>query len=46
MMTLRSRWKRPEKDLAMGSWMQCRRLFQENGIPVNVVSTGGTGTDH
>ncbi len=40
----------PEKesayDLAMGALMQCRRLLEENGIPIEIVSTGGTGTHH
>ncbi len=40
----------PEKesayDLAMGSLMKCRCLLEENGIPVEIVSTGGTGTHH
>jgi D-serine deaminase-like pyridoxal phosphate-dependent protein len=40
----------PEKqsafDLAMGSLMKSRRLLEENGIPVEIVSTGGTGTHH
>lgn len=40
----------PEKeaayDLAMGILMKCRRLLEENGIPVAIVSTGGTGTYH
>jgi D-serine deaminase-like pyridoxal phosphate-dependent protein len=40
----------PEKesayDLAMGTLMQCRRLLEDNGIPVESVSTGGTGTHH
>ena len=40
----------PEKesayDLAMGTLMKCRRLLEENGIPVESVSTGGTGTHH
>jgi len=38
----------PEKesayDLAMGTLMKCRCLLEENGIPVEIVSTGGTGT--
>jgi D-serine deaminase-like pyridoxal phosphate-dependent protein len=33
-------------DLAMGTLMKCRRLLEENGIPVEIVSTGGTGTHH
>jgi len=33
-------------DLAMGTLMRCRRLLEENGIPVESVSTGGTGTHH
>jgi len=40
----------PEKeaayDLAMGTLMNCRCLLAENGIPVEIVSTGGTGTHH
>jgi D-serine deaminase-like pyridoxal phosphate-dependent protein len=40
----------PEKesayDLAMGTLMHCRRLLEENGIFVEAVSTGGTGTHH
>lgn len=40
----------PEKEsayeLAMGTLMQCRCLLEENGIPVEIVSTGGTGTHH
>lgn len=40
----------PEKeaayDLAMGTLMKCRCLLSENGIPVEIVSTGGTGTYH
>jgi D-serine deaminase-like pyridoxal phosphate-dependent protein len=40
----------PEKeaayDLAMGTLMKCRCLLEENGIPVEIVSTGGTGTHH
>lgn len=33
-------------DLAMGTLMNCRCLLAENGIPVEIVSTGGTGTYH
>ncbi len=33
-------------DLAMNTLMQCRRQLLENGIPVDIVSTGGTGTHH
>jgi len=33
-------------DLAMGTLMKCRCLLAENGIPVEIVSTGGTGTHH
>ena len=33
-------------DLAMGTVMKCRRLLEENGIPIEIVSTGGTGTHH
>ena len=33
-------------DLAMGTLMKCRCLLAENGIPVEIVSTGGTGTYH
>ncbi len=40
----------PEKeaayDLAMGTLMNCRQLLEKNGIPVEIVSTGGTGTHH
>ncbi len=40
----------PEKeaayDLAMNALIQCRRQLLENGIPVDIVSTGGTGTHH
>jgi D-serine deaminase-like pyridoxal phosphate-dependent protein len=40
----------PEKeaayDLAMGTLMKCRCLLSESGIPVEIVSTGGTGTYH
>jgi D-serine deaminase-like pyridoxal phosphate-dependent protein len=40
----------PEKeaayDLAMGTLMNCRCLLAESGIPVETVSTGGTGTYH
>jgi D-serine deaminase-like pyridoxal phosphate-dependent protein len=40
----------PEKesayDLAMGTLMHCRSLLEKNGIPVEIVSTGGTGTHH
>jgi D-serine deaminase-like pyridoxal phosphate-dependent protein len=40
----------PEKeaayDLAMSTLMKCRCLLEENGIPVESVSTGGTGTHH
>jgi len=40
----------PEKeaayDLAMGTLMKCQCLLAENGIPVEIVSTGGTGTHH
>ena len=40
----------PEKesayDLAMSSLMDCRRLLEQNGIAVEIVSTGGTGTHH
>ena len=39
-----------EKDsayhLAMGALMKCRCLLEENGIPIEIVSTGGTGTHH
>jgi D-serine deaminase-like pyridoxal phosphate-dependent protein len=33
-------------DLAMGTLMDCRRLVEASGIPVEMVSTGGTGTHH
>jgi D-serine deaminase-like pyridoxal phosphate-dependent protein len=40
----------PEKeaayDRAMGTLMQSRRLLEDNGIPIESVSTGGTGTHH
>lgn len=40
----------PEKeaayDLAMNPLMQSRCLLEQNGIPVGIVSTGGTGTHH
>jgi len=40
----------PEKesayDVAMGTLMQCRRLFKDSGIAVSIVSAGGTGTHH
>jgi D-serine deaminase-like pyridoxal phosphate-dependent protein len=40
----------PEKEsaynLAMGTLMECRRLLEASGIPVAIVSTGGTGTHH
>ena len=40
----------PEKeaayDLAMSSLMRSRSLLEENGIPVSILSTGGTGTHH
>jgi len=40
----------PEKeaayDLAMNSLMQTRCLLEQNGLPVEIVSTGGTGTYH
>jgi D-serine deaminase-like pyridoxal phosphate-dependent protein len=40
----------PEKeaayDRAMNALMQCRRKLLENGIHVDIVSTGGTGTHH
>jgi D-serine deaminase-like pyridoxal phosphate-dependent protein len=40
----------PEKesayDLAMNTLMECRRQLLENGIPVDIVTTGGTGTHH
>ena len=40
----------PEKesayDLAMGTLMKCRSLVEDSGIPVETVSTGGTGTYH
>jgi D-serine deaminase-like pyridoxal phosphate-dependent protein len=40
----------PEKeaayDLAMSGLMQSRCLLEENGIPVEILSTGGTGTYH
>jgi D-serine deaminase-like pyridoxal phosphate-dependent protein len=40
----------PEKEsaynLAMGTLMKCRRLLEENGISLESVSTGGTGTHH
>ena len=40
----------PEKeaayDLAMGTLMECRCLLAENRIPVEILSTGGTGTYH
>jgi D-serine deaminase-like pyridoxal phosphate-dependent protein len=40
----------PEKaaryDQAMGTLMRCRCLLRENGIPLEIVSTGGTGTYH
>jgi D-serine deaminase-like pyridoxal phosphate-dependent protein len=38
----------PEKesayDLAMNTLMNCRCLLEDNGMPVGIVSTGGTGT--
>ncbi len=40
----------PEKesayDLAMGTLMHCRSLLEKDRIPVEIVSTGGTGTHH
>lgn len=33
-------------DRAMGALMKCRSLLEENGIRVEIVSTGGTGTHH
>jgi D-serine deaminase-like pyridoxal phosphate-dependent protein len=40
----------PEKnsayDQAMDALLQCRRGLETNGIPVEIVSTGGTGTHH
>jgi D-serine deaminase-like pyridoxal phosphate-dependent protein len=40
----------PEKesayDLAMNKLMQSRCLLEQNGIPIEIVSTGGTGTHH
>jgi D-serine deaminase-like pyridoxal phosphate-dependent protein len=33
-------------DLAMGTLMKCRCLLEENGISIESVSTGGTGTHH
>jgi D-serine deaminase-like pyridoxal phosphate-dependent protein len=40
----------PEKesayDLAMGTLMGCRCLLEENGISIEIASTGGTGTHH
>ena len=33
-------------DVAMGALMQCRRLLEQNGISVEILSTGGTGTHH
>jgi D-serine deaminase-like pyridoxal phosphate-dependent protein len=40
----------PEKesayDLAMGTLMKCRCLLDQAGIPIEIVSTGGTGTHH
>jgi D-serine deaminase-like pyridoxal phosphate-dependent protein len=40
----------PEKesayDLAMNPLMQTRCLLEQNGIPIEIVSTGGTGTHH
>jgi D-serine deaminase-like pyridoxal phosphate-dependent protein len=33
-------------DLAMGTLMKCRRSLEEIGIPIEIVSTGGTGTHH
>ncbi len=40
----------PEKesayDLAMNALMQSRCLLEQNGIPIEIVSTGGTGTHH
>src|SRR5438132_1510922 len=40
----------PEKesayDLAMNALMQTRCLLEQNGIPIEIVSTGGTGTHH
>jgi D-serine deaminase-like pyridoxal phosphate-dependent protein len=40
----------PEKesayDLAMNGLMQSRCLLEQNGIPITIVSTGGTGTHH
>ncbi len=33
-------------DLAMGTLMKCRCLLEENRIPIEILSTGGTGTHH
>jgi D-serine deaminase-like pyridoxal phosphate-dependent protein len=33
-------------DLAMGTLMKCRASLEDSGIPVEIVSTGGTGTYH
>jgi D-serine deaminase-like pyridoxal phosphate-dependent protein len=33
-------------DLAMNPLMQTRCLLEQNGIPIEIVSTGGTGTHH
>ena len=33
-------------DLAMNPLMQTRCLLEQNGIPITIVSTGGTGTHH
>jgi hypothetical protein len=33
-------------DLAMRTLMDCRALLAENGIPVEILSTGGTGAYH
>ncbi len=33
-------------DQAMKPLMECRRLVEQDGMPVEIVSTGGTGTHH
>ena len=38
--------KKSAYDLAMSTLMECRCLLAENGVPVEILSTGGTGTYH
>ena len=33
-------------DLAMSALLNCKRMIEQSGVPVGIVSSGGTGTHH